>query len=78
MLGPSLASDKTIAPPLKRSLRPVGCVPDVETALRLLDTVSDVDDLSVDTRPLQEFAAEVNEHVSWVPKAQRGDDRLYM
>ena len=60
-------------------------VPDVEAAIRLLDTVSGVYDLDVDTRPLEEFAAEVteyyaelNDRVSRVADEQRAEDRMYM
>ncbi|WP_232686049.1 proteasome assembly chaperone family protein [Halobacterium zhouii] len=60
-------------------------VPDVEAAIRLVDTASGVYDLDVDTQPLKEFAAEVteyyaelNDRVSRVTEEQRADDRMYM
>ncbi|MFC7167666.1 proteasome assembly chaperone family protein [Halospeciosus flavus] len=59
--------------------------PDVEAAIRLLDTVSDVYDLDVDTGPLESFAAEVAQHyedlaerVENVEEDQRPEDRMYV
>ncbi|MFB6268555.1 MAG: proteasome assembly chaperone family protein [Halobacterium sp.] len=59
--------------------------PDVEAAIRLVDAVSDVHDLDVDTGPLEAFAAEVAQHyaelserVERVADDERPDDRMYM
>lgn len=59
--------------------------PDVEAAIRLVDAVSDVYDLDVDTGPLEAFAAEVAQHyeelserVQRVADDERPDDRMYM
>ncbi|MFB6207300.1 MAG: proteasome assembly chaperone family protein [Haloglomus sp.] len=59
--------------------------PDVEAAIRLLDTVADIYDLQVDTGPLEAFAAEVAqyyedlaERVENVEEAQRPEDRMYV
>lgn len=59
--------------------------PDVEAALRLLDTVTDVYDLDVDTGPLEQFAAEVSQHyedlaerVERVEEEQKPEDRMYV
>jgi uncharacterized protein len=58
--------------------------PDVEAAIRLVDTVSDVYDLDVDTGPLEAFAAEVAQHYEALSERvqraedERPDDRMYM
>jgi len=59
--------------------------PDVEAALRLLETVRSVYDLDVDTAPLEQFAAEVQNyheelanHLESAPDEQRSEDRMYM
>lgn len=59
--------------------------PDVEAAIRLVDAVSGVHGLDVDTSPLETFAAEVAEHyaelserVERVADEERPDDRMYM
>lgn len=59
--------------------------PDVEAAIRLVDAVSDVYDLDVDTGPLEAFAAEVAQHyaelserVERAADEERPDDRMYM
>lgn len=59
--------------------------PDVEAALRLIDAVSDMYDLSIDTEPLESFANEVGEYyaelaerVEAAGEAERPDDRMYM
>lgn len=60
-------------------------VPDVEAAIRLLDTVSAVYDLQIDTTALETFASEVSqyyenlsERVEAVEERQKPDDRMYM
>lgn len=60
-------------------------VPDVEAAIRLLDTVTDVYDLDVDTTDLKTFADTVSQHytnlserVEQAEESQRPDDRMYM
>jgi uncharacterized protein len=59
--------------------------PDVEAAIRLVDAVSDVYDLDVDTGPLEAFAAEVAQHyeelserVQRADDDEQPDDRMYM
>ncbi|GAA0229994.1 proteasome assembly chaperone family protein [Haladaptatus pallidirubidus] len=59
--------------------------PDVEAALRLTETISDVYDLSVDTDPLKAFAEEVGEYyaelaarVESARDSDVPDDRMYM
>lgn len=59
--------------------------PDVEAAVRLLDAVGSVYDLEVDTAPLEEFAAEVQqyyadlaERVEAASESQQPEDRMYM
>ncbi|WP_266077871.1 proteasome assembly chaperone family protein [Haladaptatus caseinilyticus] len=59
--------------------------PDVEAALRLIDAISDVYELAVDTGPLEAFADEVSEYytelaarVEAANDADRPDDRMYM
>ncbi|MCG1003636.1 MULTISPECIES: proteasome assembly chaperone family protein [Halobacterium] len=59
--------------------------PDVEAAIRLVDAVSDVYDLDVDTGPLEAFAAEVAQHyaelgerVERAAEEERADDRMFM
>ncbi|MGB9965183.1 proteasome assembly chaperone family protein [Halobacterium sp. CBA1126] len=58
--------------------------PDVEAAIRLVDAVSDVYDLAVDTGPLEAFAAEVAQHYEELSERveraedERPDDRMYM
>lgn len=59
--------------------------PDVEAAIRLVDVVSSVHGLDVDTGPLEAFAAEVAQHyeelsarVERVADEERPDDRMYM
>ncbi|MFW5917902.1 MAG: proteasome assembly chaperone family protein [Haloferacaceae archaeon] len=59
-------------------------VPDVDAAIRLVETIADVYGLAVDSGPLQEFAAEVQQYYSGL--AERMDarerdvpeDRMYM
>lgn len=59
-------------------------VPDVEAAVRLVETVKAVYDLEVDSGPLQEFAAEVEQHYTELAERmkrredERPDDRMYM
>jgi uncharacterized protein len=59
--------------------------PDVDGALRLLETVVDIYGLDVDTTPLEEFAASVAghherpaEHVEDTQDDTRYDDRIFM
>lgn len=59
--------------------------PDVEAAIRLLETFSVSYDVTVDTEPLEAFAAEVEQHyreladrMSRVPEESIADDRMYM
>ncbi|MFD1645742.1 proteasome assembly chaperone family protein [Haloarchaeobius litoreus] len=59
--------------------------PDVEAALNLLDAVSTVYDLDLDTAPLEEFAervgryyTELAERLDSVPERDTPDDRMYM
>lgn len=59
--------------------------PDVEAALRLLETVDEIYDLDVDTVPLEAFAADVAghyerlaEHVEGIQEDARYEDRMYM
>jgi uncharacterized protein len=61
-------------------------MPDVEAAIRLVETVSDLYALNVDTEPLQEFADEIKRyyeelHDRYEAAAERErafDDRMYM
>ncbi|MFB6220972.1 MAG: proteasome assembly chaperone family protein [Halolamina sp.] len=61
-------------------------MPDVEAALRLVETVNDVYDLGVDTGPLEAFAAEVTRYYTelaerYREEAEKADapaDRMYM
>lgn len=61
-------------------------MPDVEAAIRLVETVNEVYDLGVDTGPLQEFAAEVARYYTdlaerYREESQKTDtfaDRMYM
>ncbi|WP_458205262.1 proteasome assembly chaperone family protein [Haladaptatus sp. NG-SE-30] len=59
--------------------------PDVEAALRLIDAIRDVYDLTVDTGPLEAFAEEVGEYYAELAsrlesarETDRPDDRMYM
>jgi uncharacterized protein len=59
--------------------------PDVEAALRLIETLDSVYDLPVDTDPLAAFAADVQQYyadlaarLQQVPEEQQPDDRMYM
>lgn len=59
--------------------------PDVEAAIRLLDTLTTVYDLDVDTTDLKTFADTVSQHyanlserVERAAETQRPDDRMYM
>jgi uncharacterized protein len=60
-------------------------VPDVEAAIRLVDTVSAVYDLDVDTAPLQDFAADIRRHYEELAERFQAaaeeelpEDRMYM
>jgi len=60
-------------------------VPDVEAALRLIETLVSVYDLGVDIGPLEAFAADVQQYyenlaarMEQVPDEQLPDDRMYM
>lgn len=60
--------------------------PDIEAAIRLIETVNDVYDLGVDTGPLQEFAAEVARYYEELAdrmeteerRADASEDRMFM
>ena len=59
--------------------------PDVEAALRLLETFSQVYDLAIDTEPLRQFASEVENYyreladrLETVEERHVPDDRMYM
>jgi len=59
--------------------------PDVEAAIRLLDTTKQVYDLDVDTTELQDFAQQVSQHyanlserVEAMEERQMPEDRMYM
>ncbi|MFB6146079.1 MAG: proteasome assembly chaperone family protein [Halobacteriaceae archaeon] len=59
--------------------------PDIEAALRLIETLSTVYDLDVDTGPLEAFAADVQQYyvdlaarLEQVPDEELPDDRMYM
>lgn len=58
--------------------------PDADAALRLVETVSDVYDLAVDTGPLEAFAAEVADHYEQLserlreaPEVEQPEDRMF-
>lgn len=59
-------------------------VPDVEAAVRLVETVETVYDLEVDSGPLREFAAQVEKHYTELAERMKRreddlpDDRMYM
>lgn len=60
-------------------------VPDVDAAIRLVDTITDVYDLDVDTGELEAFAADVQsfyeklrERLEKVPDEDRQEDRMFM
>lgn len=61
-------------------------MPDVEAAIRLVETVNDVYDIGVDTGPLQEFAAEIARYYTELGERYREEsrksdtfaDRMYM
>ncbi|GAB3418084.1 hypothetical protein GCM10027435_17600 [Haloparvum alkalitolerans] len=59
-------------------------VPDVEAAVRLVETVETVYDLDVDSGPLRAFAAEVEQHYAELAErmerreSDAPDDRMYM
>ncbi|MDG5777737.1 PAC2 family protein [Haloarculaceae archaeon H-GB2-1] len=59
--------------------------PDVDAALRLVETITEVYDLDVDTEPLRSFAEEVQqyyadlaERMERVQEPERAEDRMYM
>lgn len=58
--------------------------PDVEAAVRLVDTVNGAYDLGVDPEPLTSFAAEIRKHYEGLAERmeesepERGYDRMYM
>lgn len=59
--------------------------PDVEAAIRLLDTIDEIYDLGVDTTELQVFAEEVSQHyaslserVEAIEEQHKPEDRMYM
>lgn len=62
--------------------------PDVEAAIRLLETVTDVYDIDVDVGPLEEFAEDVTRYYSELqnrlaaeaekPRRAKPEDRMYM
>lgn len=60
-------------------------VPDAEAAIRLVETVTMLYDLDVDTGPLEEFAGDVeayyerlHERLEAVPEEERAYDRMFM
>jgi uncharacterized protein len=59
-------------------------VPDIDASIRLIETVTDVYDLSVDSGPLQAFAAEVQQYYNGLAERMAareedvGEDRMYM
>lgn len=60
-------------------------VPDVEAAIRLVDTASTLYDIDIDTGPLEAFSAEVEEYyerlherLQSMPEAERAPDRMFM
>jgi uncharacterized protein len=60
-------------------------VPDVEAAIRLLETIRTVYDIDIDTEPLEDFAAEVRQHYedlaarfNAASEAELPEDRMYM
>lgn len=60
-------------------------VPDADAAIRLVETVTALYDLDVDTGPLEEFAGDVEayyarlrERLDEVPEAERAHDRMFM
>lgn len=59
--------------------------PDIEAAIRLVQTANDLYDLGVDTGPLQSFADEIRQHyedladrIETVEAAELPEDRMYM
>lgn len=58
--------------------------PDVDAAIRLVETINDVYDLAVDSGPLQEFAAEIQQYYSGLAERMQAreedipEDRMYM
>jgi uncharacterized protein len=58
--------------------------PDLEAAIRLLETVTDVYDVAVDTEPLRGFATEVRQYYGELAErveqsaAEEPEDRMYM
>ena len=59
--------------------------PDVDAALRLLETVSEIYDFDLDTGPIEEFATSISEHyerlaehVEDTQEDRRYEDRMYM
>jgi uncharacterized protein len=85
---PARLLDRGIASPLAAAVfvTPVHArTPDVEASIRLVETVSEVYDLEVDTDPLESFAAEIAdyyaelaERLEAVEQEQRPEDRMYM
>ncbi|NHN40633.1 proteasome assembly chaperone family protein [Halorubellus sp. JP-L1] len=60
-------------------------VPDADAAIRLVDTITSVYDLDVDTSALEEFAADVeayyarlHERLEELPEEDRVEDRMFM
>lgn len=82
------AAAATITPPLRVGafVTPVHeRASDVEAALRLIETLSGVYDLDVDTGPLEAFAADVQQYyadlatrLEQIPDEQLPEDRMYM
>mgnify|MGYP000521889701 CR=1 FL=1 len=59
--------------------------PDVEASIRLVDAVNDVYGLGVDTAPLEQFAAEIQQHytnlaerLEAMNEEERPEDRMFM
>jgi len=60
-------------------------IPDADAAIRLVESVTDLYDLDVDTGPLEEFASDVEdyytrlrERLDAVPEQERSQDRMFM
>ena len=77
-LDPSLAVCVFSTPVRARNL-------DVDAALRLLETVSEIYDFDLDTGPIEEFATSISghyerlaEHVEDTQEDRRYEDRMYM
>lgn len=59
--------------------------PDVEAAIRLVETIETLYDITTDTKPLQDLASEIERHykeladrIESMHESQRPEDRMYM